>query len=110
MAEIWDEKGLDFVGDSLFSSVMNYPFAYATKGFFIDETIEADELTSRLVDLQRRYGFGYEHCLQNLLDSHDTPRILTQIKNRALHTTLIRTQYRVISLVPLLKKIFRYLV
>jgi len=81
VAEIWDEKGLDFVGDSLFSSVMNYPFAYAAKGFFIDETIEANELTSRLVDLQSRYGFGYEHSLQNLLDSHDTPRILTQIKN-----------------------------
>ena len=81
VAEIWDEKGLEYVGDSLFSSVMNYPFAYASKGFFIDKTIDADELTSRLAELHDRYGAGYEHSLQNLFDSHDTPRILTQIKN-----------------------------
>ena len=30
VAEIWDEKGLEYVGDSLFSSVMNYPFAFAS--------------------------------------------------------------------------------
>ena len=81
VAEIWDEKGLEYVGDSLFSSVMNYPFAYASKGFFIDKTIDANELTSRLADLHDRYGDGFEHSLQNLFDSHDTPRILTQIKN-----------------------------
>ena len=81
VAEIWDEKGLEYVGDSLFSSVMNYPFAYASKGFFIDKTIDANELTSRLAELHDRYGDGFEHSLQNLFDSHDTPRILTQIKN-----------------------------
>jgi len=81
VAEIWDEKGLEYVGDSLFSSVMNYPFAYASKGFFIDETIDANELSSRLMNLQGSYGPGYEHSLQNLFDSHDTPRIATQIRN-----------------------------
>ena len=81
VAEIWDEKGLEYVGDTLFSSVMNYPFAYASKGFFIDETIDAYELTNRLADLQRSYGPGYEHSLQNLFDSHDTPRVATQIRN-----------------------------
>lgn len=81
VAEIWDEKGLEYVGDTLFSSVMNYPFAYASKGFFIDETIDAYELTNRLADLQRSYGSGYEHSLQNLFDSHDTPRVATQIRN-----------------------------
>jgi glycosidase len=81
VAEIWDEKGVGYVGDSLFSSVMNYPFAYASKGFFIDETIDANELSSRLLNLQRSYGRGYEHSLQNLFDSHDTPRIATQIRN-----------------------------
>ena len=64
MAEIWDEKGLEYVGDSLFSSVMNYPFAYASKGFFIDKTIDANELTSRLAELHDRYGDGFEHSLQ----------------------------------------------
>lgn len=81
VAEIWDEKGLEYVGDTLFSSVMNYPFAYASKEFFIDETIDAYELTNRLADLQRSYGPGYEHSLQNLFDSHDTPRVATQIRN-----------------------------
>ena len=103
-------KRSDFVGDSLFSSVMNYPFAYAAKGFFIDETIEADELTSRLVDLQRRYGFGYEHSLQNLLDSHDTPRILTQIKNPGAPYNPDTYPTQGYKFGALLKKIFRYLV
>ena len=81
VAEIWDEKGLEYVGDTLFSSVMNYPFAYASKEFFIDEKIDAYELTNRLADLQCSYGPGYEHSLQNLFDSHDTPRVATQIRN-----------------------------
>ena len=49
--------------------------------FSIDEIIDANELSSRLMNLQRSYGPGYEHSLQNLFDSHDTPRIATQIRN-----------------------------
>lgn len=80
-AEIWDEKALEYVGDSLFSSVMNYPFAFAAKGFFIDQSITSQELSSRLLAYQRQFPEGYSNSLQNLFDSHDTPRLATLIKN-----------------------------
>ena len=80
-AEIWDQKALDYVEDSLFSSVMNYPFAFAAKGFFIDQSISSQELSSRLLAYQKQFPAGYDHSLQNLYDSHDTPRIASLIKN-----------------------------
>ncbi|MEX0721887.1 MAG: glycoside hydrolase family 13 protein [Balneolaceae bacterium] len=75
VAEIWTEKAKEFISEEMFTSVMNYRFAYAAKDFLIDDSIDADEFVQRLEQVKEDYPEGSEHALQNLMDSHDTARL-----------------------------------
>lgn len=74
VAEIWTEKAKEYINREMFTSVMNYRFAYATKDFLIDDKIDTEDFVQRLKQVQNDYPDGAGHVLQNLMDSHDTAR------------------------------------
>lgn len=81
VAEIWTDKAKEFINADMFTTVMNYRFAYAAKDFLIDESIDAEEFTKRLSQIKNDYPEEAEGVLQNLMESHDTPRLASMIVN-----------------------------
>ncbi len=75
VAEIWTDKAKEYINGEMFTSVMNYRFAYAAKDFLIDDKIDTEEFVRRLIQVQKDYGEEAEMVLQNLMDSHDTARL-----------------------------------
>ena len=66
-----------------FDAVMNYRFTEAVKGFLVDRknAISATELDRRLATLRSDYRPETAYVLMNLMDSHDTDRLASQIVN-----------------------------
>ncbi|MTI87970.1 MAG: alpha-amylase [Balneolaceae bacterium] len=83
-AEIWTDEAKEFISADLFTSVMNYRFAYAAKDFLIDDRIDTQKFIRRLNALEDEYPEGSVYVLQNLLDSHDTARLASMIVNPGL--------------------------
>ena len=73
----------DFLRGDEFDAVMNYMWLYPTLGFFSpsDQPLPAGALRRSLEALRRRYPRATGYALQNLLDSHDTGRVLTMLEN-----------------------------
>lgn len=67
-----------------FSAVMNYEWLFPTLSFFTPhpEAIGATEFKARLNELYARHTPGTALIMQNLLDSHDTGRILTMLDSQ----------------------------
>lgn len=82
VSEVW-EDAVQFLIEGGFSATMNYhAFAMPVKGFLIDAQLPASGF-ARLLDERREvYSTVRQHALQNLLDSHDTPRVASMIVNR----------------------------
>ncbi len=81
IAEIWTDKAKEFISADMFTTVMNYRFAYAAKDYFIDERISISEFEQRLNQVEEDYPKEGLDVLQNLMDSHDTPRLASIIVN-----------------------------
>lgn len=84
IAEIWTDNAKNYIRSDMFTGVMNYRFAYAAKDYFIDQRIDKKEFESRLNDVWDDYPEKSWDILQNLMDSHDTPRIASMIVNPGL--------------------------
>jgi len=84
VAEIWTEKAKEYISADLFTSVMNYRFAYAAKDLLIDDKISTDEFVKRLKQIDSDYPEGAGHVLQNLMDSHDTARLASFTVNQGI--------------------------
>ena len=69
----------DWVKPDEFAAVMNYEWTYPTIAFFTTNAVHlgAAEFRARIDALHARHAPGSTLILQNLLDSHDTGRILT---------------------------------
>ncbi|MDD5066486.1 MAG: alpha-amylase family glycosyl hydrolase [bacterium] len=82
--EIWENAKSWLKGDE-FDSVMNYEFTKLLYRFFIharpEYKISPSKLDQGLQDLLQSYPMQVNLVLQNLLDSHDTDRILSGIRN-----------------------------
>jgi len=83
-AEIWTENAVNYVNRDLFDAVMNYRFAYAVVDFMIDREIDAAEFMKRLKEVRQSFPEGANLLMQNLIDSHDTPRVASMILNPGL--------------------------
>ncbi|MFD2618649.1 glycoside hydrolase family 13 protein [Terrilactibacillus laevilacticus] len=79
VGEIWHDAWNWLQGDE-FHSVMNYPLTQAIIDFFIEDKINAMELVSNLNQHFMKYMQNVNEVTFNLLDSHDTARILTRAK------------------------------
>ncbi|MBS4014325.1 MAG: glycoside hydrolase family 13 protein [Bacteroidetes bacterium] len=81
VAEIWNDAARHYIGDELFDVVMNYRWAYATHAFFINETLKVSEFIERLDSLRDDFPHKVNVAMLNMMDSHDTERLVTMIVN-----------------------------
>ena len=82
-AEIWGSAA-DYLRNTDFIAAMNYRgFAIPVKGWLIDGKITASEFAERLDQERNSYDSDTAYVLQNLVDSHDTQRVASAIRNRA---------------------------
>lgn len=77
VGEIWHFNGSYLTGDQ-WDSVMNYHFTDAVKGFLLEKKLTAKEFAEKLDFVRGRLKGEAVPYLWNLIDSHDTPRFLTQ--------------------------------
>lgn len=76
LGEIWHESSGWLQGDQ-FDAVMNYPFTEAVLDFVVRGTLDAAGFAHAIGKQLSRYPQQASEVAFNLLDSHDTPRLLT---------------------------------
>jgi cyclomaltodextrinase len=87
VGEIWDDASPWLKGDE-FDAVMNYPFATACMKYFIDtdkRKYTTSAFDQKLENIRNSYPQDVDYVMQNLLDSHDTDRLLSMIVNPNRH-------------------------
>jgi glycosidase len=83
VGELWDDASPWLQGDE-FDAVMNYRFARASVRYFIDtnrQKYSTSQFDEELADIRKSYPADVNYVMQNLLDSHDTDRLLSMILN-----------------------------
>lgn len=81
LGEIWHEAMPWLRGDQ-FDAVMNYPFTDAVLGFMAKESMAAAEFAARIIRNLVAYPQQVNQVMFNLLDSHDTARLLRKCGER----------------------------
>ncbi|MEW9669410.1 alpha-glycosidase [Ammoniphilus sp. 3BR4] len=76
LGEIWHDSMPWLQGDQ-FDSVMNYPFTNAVLDFFARKASQAEQFRNQINRVNMSYPLQVNEAAFNLLDSHDTPRLLT---------------------------------
>jgi len=76
LGEIWHDAEAWLQGDQ-FDAVMNYPLTDAMKQFFCTKTINKSEFIHAVNQVKISYSQQVTEHNFNLLDSHDTSRLLT---------------------------------
>lgn len=77
LGEIWHDSWPWLLGDE-FHSVMNYPFTQTISEYFVEEKISAEKMMYSINQQFMHYMKSNNEVLFNMLDSHDTPRVLTK--------------------------------
>lgn len=77
IGEVWHYAG-EFLRGDQFDGVMNYPFRDAVIRFFGERKMSVNEFVARLTVNRVNYKKQAVEAAWNLLDSHDTDRILTR--------------------------------
>ncbi|MFQ5824475.1 MAG: glycoside hydrolase family 13 protein [bacterium] len=82
VGDIW-EIDTNWIKNKRFDAVMNYPLAKVMVDFFIDNQtkISVSDFDLQLERLRNLYSEDRNHILLNLIDSHDTDRVASMIKN-----------------------------
>src|SRR5699024_3605219 len=80
LGEIWHDAMPWLHGDQ-FDAVMNYPFTNSVVDFFAKKEMTATTFSQTLTEVMHMYPKNVNEVAFNLLDSHDTPRILTLAEN-----------------------------
>lgn len=79
VGENWHDSRSFLQGDEL-HSVMNYAFTKACLDYFAWNKLDAQGMSDRLSEIYLRHPEAVDAMMVNLLDSHDTLRILTELK------------------------------
>ncbi|MDG2207836.1 MAG: glycoside hydrolase family 13 protein [Pirellulales bacterium] len=88
VAEFWSDAG-DYLRDCGFSAMMNYHgFAMPAKAFLFDQRVGATDFGIMIDQRMQEHPQDVRYALQNLLDSHDTPRAASMVVNGALDKNL----------------------
>lgn len=77
LGEVWHSSQPWLNGDQ-FDGVMNYPATETILAHFLTSELAAPALVAQLADQRMWYRTPINQVMLNLLDSHDTPRLLTQ--------------------------------
>ena len=80
--EIWDQADAWLDGNH-FDAVMNYQFAHAAIAWICNrqQKISPSQINNRLARLRLAYPAAATYVLQNLVDSHDTDRLVSMALN-----------------------------
>lgn len=78
IGEVWSDSMRWLQGDQ-FDSVMNYPLSDRLLEFLKSDEMDAHTFAGNIGNLIMRYPQQANEVLFNLLASHDTPRLLTQL-------------------------------
>ncbi len=82
VSEVWEDAS-GYLGETGFSATMNYHgFAFPVKGFLIDDAIPPSRFAELLRERRASHSHRVRNALQNLVGSHDTPRLATMVVNR----------------------------
>lgn len=76
LGEIWHDA-LPWLQGDQFDAVMSYPVTNALLSYFAYENISASEFKETITEALHSYAANVNEAAFHLLDSHDTPRILT---------------------------------
>lgn len=79
LGEIWHSSQNWLNGDE-FHGVMNYAYTETILNFFVKDTISVSTLSDGLIDQLMLYRQQTNEVMFNMLDSHDTARLLTLAK------------------------------
>ena len=77
LGEIWHDASQWLAGDE-YDSVMNYPLMSGIHDFFLDRTMGKDEFEYMVNRCYTMYMQQNNNVLFNLLDSHDTERLMNR--------------------------------
>lgn len=88
LGKIWHDS-MPWLQGEQFDAVMNYPFAYASINFFAKRTINVFEFTDYITQVLHMYPDNVNEYAFNILDSHDTARIMTLADNKIDHIRLL---------------------
>ncbi|MFQ5628844.1 MAG: glycoside hydrolase family 13 protein [bacterium] len=82
LGEIWTEKP-EWIEKKRFDALMNYPVAKLMFAWFINQKqrISVTEFDKELARIRQIYSAETNHIMYNLIDSHDTDRVVSMIKN-----------------------------
>ncbi len=81
VAEIWTDARR-YIGETQFTATMNYHgFAFPTTGALVDARMPMKKFAAELQGRRDQYPLATQLAMQNLMDSHDTPRIASMIVN-----------------------------
>ena len=79
LGEVWHDSNPWLRGDQ-FDAVMNYPLTDAILGFIAKDQMKANQFKNAISNIQIMYAHNVSEVNFNLLDSHDTERLLTTCK------------------------------
>lgn len=96
LGEIW-HNALPWLRGDEFDSVMNYPLARSIWKFFHNKTLPAHFLECELNAVFTQYPAPVNSGLFNLLDSHDTMRLITRSSGNA---DTVWQQYALLFMLP----------
>lgn len=80
LGEIWNDSIPWLRGDE-FDAVMNYPLGESVSDFWLEESLTKDDFANSINRCYTMYMQQTNDVLFNLLDSHDTIRLMSKIKN-----------------------------
>ena len=84
-AEIWTDASPATVRGGNFSAAMNYwAFQQPVKDFFINKRGTAEAFWNTITTRMNSYTPDVQSAMQNMMDSHDTERLSSQIVNSNL--------------------------
>jgi glycosidase len=87
-AEIWTDQTPATVRGGNFSAAMNYwAFQQPVKDFFINRRGTAESFWNTITSRMNAYSPEVQAAMQNMMDSHDTERLASQIVNSNLTGT-----------------------
>jgi len=79
LGEVWHSSQGWLKGDE-FSAVMNYAYTDSISKYFIKDSISIDKMVSDINNQLMLYRDQVDQVQFNVLDSHDTARLLTEVK------------------------------
>ena len=79
VAELWEDAARTLEEGGFSASMNYYGFAFPVKGFLIDGQMPAADFAAALDARREAHPEDRAHAMQNLIDSHDTERVVSMI-------------------------------